>query len=157
MDIFACSVHMGCAMEYDSTTSAATTQRSANWATHTWWWIQESDLFYWGQNPVRYHYTNSPGDSTQTRTGNPSGNVPHLQCGALPIWLCCHINFGIFIPWWTIWDSNSSVVLSARQVATPSSPIAHTKRKSASEISCFLCNASHRRINNYLIRGIWQP
>lgn len=31
------------------------------------------------------------GDSTQTRTGNPEGNVPHLQCGALPIWLCCHL------------------------------------------------------------------
>lgn len=44
--------------------------------------------------------------------------ILHLQCSALPL--------GHAV-WWTIWDSNPSVILSARQAATPSSPTAHKK------------------------------
>lgn len=48
-----------------------------------------------------------------------------LQTSALP--------FGYAV-WWTVWDLNPSVILSARQAATPSSPTAHKKdnKKSAS-------------------------
>ena len=48
--------------------------------------------------------------------------------------------------WWSIWDSNPSDVLLARQVATPSSPIPHISRE-----------AYHIRRIRYTDISVWRP
>ena len=76
--------------------------------------------------------TCSTGVRTQCATITPNHleTAPRLELGILTEMsrICSAVpyQFGYAV-WWTVWDLNPSVILSARQVATPSSPTAHKK------------------------------